>query len=226
MRTVSSSIMTECIIWKDLVKPEDNVYWYYCENIYHKECIEKWLRNKRNWPTWKAKLDINKMRSSRIYINAAEKLEKKKQNAIKIMKKRDICERHQKQSELYCRDCDVSIWTYWHVEGKHENCKIEHINETIKRYKSCLSNKLDEISQAKLYVKKIISSFNFEKWEKWIDNTTRNLKLAINKVIDEELKELKGMLESLNTSTKFLQNTYSELSDVYSEGKRLLRSEE
>ena len=142
------------------------------------------------------------------------------------MKKRDICEQHQKQSELYCRDCDVSIWTDWHVEGKHENCKIEHINETIKRYKSCLSTKLDEISQAKLYVKKIISSFNFEKWEKWIDNTTRNLRLAINNVIDEELKELKDMLKSLSTSTKSLQNTYSELSDVYSEGKKLLRSEE
>ena len=49
------------------------------------------------------------MKSSRIYKNAAETLEKKKQSAIKIMDKRDICEQHQKQSERYCRDCDVII---------------------------------------------------------------------------------------------------------------------
>ena len=75
-------------------------------------------------------------------------------------------------------------------------------------------------------MKRIISSYNFEKREKLIENTTRNLKLAINKVIDEEMKELKGMLKSINTSTKSLQNVDSKMSDVYSEGKKLLQSEE
>ena len=112
------------------------------------------------------------------------------------------------------------------MEGKHAFCNKEHINETIKRYKSCLSTKLDEISKAKSHVKRIFSSFNFEKREKLIENTTRNLKLAINRVIDEELKELKDMLKSINTSTKSLQNVDSKMSDVYSEGKKLLQSEE
>ena len=68
----------------------------------------------------------------------------------------------------------------------------------MERYKSCLNTKLDEMFKINSTVKSSIDSFNFRKCEKSIDNKIQNLRKKINKVIDEELKELNNMLNSIN----------------------------
>ena len=68
----------------------------------------------------------------------------------------------------------------------------------MERYKSCLNTKLDEMFKINSTVKSNIDSFNFRKCEKSIDNKIQNLRKKINKVIDEELKELNNMLNSIN----------------------------
>ena len=224
--------MTEWAIWQDLVKPEDNVYCNSCQNIYHKNCIETWLKNKTNWPTWKTRLDINKMKRNRVYANAVESLEEEKQNvaknrnAPKQLHKRYECKQHKKESDLCCSDCNVVVWSDCVIEGKHKNCKKKYVDETMERYKSCLNTKLDEMFKINSTVKSNIDSFNFRKCEKSIDNKIQNLRKKINKVIDEELKELNNMLNSINNWVKSLSKEHSEMSKLYNETKKFMQSDD
>ena len=68
----------------------------------------------------------------------------------------------------------------------------------MERYKSCLNTKLDKMFKVNSTVKSNIDSFNFLKYEKSIENTIQNIRQKISKAIDEELKELKSMLNSIN----------------------------
>ena len=232
MITVSSLIMTEWAIWQDLVKPEDNVYCNSCQNIYHKKCIEAWLRYKTDWPTWKAGLDINKMKCNRVYANAVESLEEEKRNvaknlnAPKQLHKRYECKQHEKESDLWCSDWNVVVWSDCVIEGKHKNCNKEYADETMERYKSCLNTKLDKMFKVNSTVKSNIDSFNFLKYEKSIENTIQNIRQKISKAIDEELKELKSMLNSINNWIKSLPKEHSEMLEFYNETKKFMQSDD
>ena len=60
------------------------------------------------------------------------------------------------------------------IEGKHINCKKEHVDDTIKRYKSCLNTKLDEIFEANTSVDDTFHFSALKRGEKIINDTINN----------------------------------------------------
>ena len=224
--TISNKcIMVEWDIWTELITPEDNLGCHNCQHIYHKKCIGQWLQRSNSWATWKIKLDITKMQRSWFYKSAIENLEQMRHSIFKNINETLKCEQHQKESEHCWSDCNVIIWMDCIIEGKHINCKKEHVDDTIKRYKSCLNTKLDEIFEANTSVDDTFHFSALKRGEKIINDTINNWKLELIKVIDESQKELQNKLKSIYVSTKSLQKEHSEMSNIYKEGLKNLESD-
>ena len=74
-------------------------------------------------------------------------------------------------------------------------------------------------------MEKKIDAFDFGKCEQLLDDTVERLKLSIAKVIDKEVVELKHTLQSIDTSTKSLQDKCSEMLEIYRKSKEIMQSD-
>ena len=144
---------------------------------------------------------------------------------MKDRNRRYKCQQHQRETKYCCSDCNVILWVDCNIEGKHAICKKESVYETIKRDKSCLDTKLKEIFKASSSMEKKIDAFDYGKCEQLLDDTVERLKLSITKAIDKEAVELKHTLQSIDNSTKYLQDKCSEMLEIYRKSKEIMQSD-
>ena len=85
---LNSNKKQECIICKDKLCKEQEVYILPCGHIFHKDCISTWLKKKAECPTCRTDIDIKSYFMDKLEnCNNLEDLKKELLNSIKIIKK-------------------------------------------------------------------------------------------------------------------------------------------
>lgn len=183
--------LIECQICKDDIDKEANLMCISCSTTWWFNCILRWLLTDERWPNCKTELNSEKLAKNLWLRNLVEKL-----YSLVPKTSANVWNEHQEASQMYCKDCKISIWFKWVCENLHCNHKIESNEQRVKSLKL-------EAQSINTNWDKLINEIK-------INNETHEAILTINQVAcNRAWKKLENYIEE----SKSLMT--SEISQIY-----------
>ena len=199
-------------IWNLTIDFDENLQWLSCSKTFWFSWLIDWITNNPSWPNWRWE-----MKKSNIITNKEIKKQAKYFDKNNDKLKYPKCSEHNKNWELYWKNCYKFIWIKWIMINKHNDHVLIESKELMKKIKDVTINNPS-------YTTKILNKRIDKDWYLRISTEVNQI------IFKRAIKHMKSAIDTfekqLNENITNVDNNRANLfwidGDKYLEGKKLI----